>query len=408
MSETFRYAESEELPAIARMVARSFPQRSAAYWEEVLSDGWHGGREALWVAVDDGRPVAACQLLRLRQWWGGVAVPVTGVGAVSVALTHRRRGLAARLCVAGLVAGRDRGDLGSALFPFRTSFYRRLGYGLAGRALQYTIAPGVLPRSEERARVRLADDPAALASVRAVYAAWAAGQNGQLERTERSWRKVLDQEVIVAAYEGEAGPEGYLAVRYRSDLPVEQRYLEVEEAVWTTPFARLGLLGWLGSLGDQWRRVVYRAHPGEGFEEMIGDAHPEPSSGPTWALWYPEAVRLRGPMFRVLDLPGLLSSGRTFGEGDLDLSLEMEDPQLGDAACRVRFSGGRAELVEGDAASASARLHAPVDVLSRILAGDLRPSAAAAHGLARLEGADPRLLDRIFRLDPAPWTFDRF
>jgi predicted acetyltransferase len=39
----------------------------------------------------------------------------------------------------------ERGDLASALYPFRVTFYERLGYGLAGEVLQYQLPPESLP-----------------------------------------------------------------------------------------------------------------------------------------------------------------------------------------------------------------------------------------------------------------------
>src|SRR5690606_5085676 len=132
------------------------------------------------------------------------------------------------------------------LYPFRISFYQKLGYGLAGEALQYRIPPDVLPDSPERLRVELADTDDARAEVRAFYDGWARLQTGQLERTERMWKRLLDETdraLVVYRAEG-AEVQGYALVRYRADLAPQERFLDVEECAWLTPAARRGLYGW--------------------------------------------------------------------------------------------------------------------------------------------------------------------
>src|SRR5688572_17472339 len=163
VSETFRPARPDEIDDVARLTAHSFPapDRDLAYWEDFLTHGAHGGLESLWVAEEGGRLVGSCQLLWLRQWISGVAMPVMGLGAVAIAPTHRKRGLATRMLISGFDHARERGDVATALFPFRAAFYLGLGYGLAGEAHQYQVPPSQLPDDrEERMRVQLVDGEA--------------------------------------------------------------------------------------------------------------------------------------------------------------------------------------------------------------------------------------------------------
>src|SRR5690606_17754127 len=158
------------------------------------------------------------------------------------------------LVTAALRLGRERGDAGSALYPFRTAFYGSLGYGTAGVAHQYQIAPAMLADSAERARVELLEDSAARAGALACYSGWARTQTGQLERSEATWAASLnvpgralfgyrcepgDEAVPGGGAAAAAGElEGYALVTYRSDLPPQSRFLEIEELVWRTSSAR--------------------------------------------------------------------------------------------------------------------------------------------------------------------------
>lgn len=400
---------------MARLQAHSFPSatRGVSWWEDFLVGGPHGGLEALWVGEEGGRLVAACQLLWLRQWIGGVPIRVMGLGSVAIAPTHRRRGVAGRLLTAGFEHARERGDVATALYPFRATYYQELGYGLAGEAHQYQVPPQVLPDApEERRRVQLVSSEADRRAVRGVYEAGARLQTGQLERSERMWNAVWGGDDRAAVlYVGKSGePEGYAVVRYRADLPVTTRFLEVEERIWLSLEAQRGIYAWLSSLGDQWRELVYRAHPEEGFGDRLNEPRLPLLSAPSWGLWFPSATLLRGPMFRLLDVPAALEA-RTAPEGvELTLALTVDDPQVPEnrGPWRVRVEGGhiRVEPHRGGAVDASLSLR--IDTLSRIYIGALQPWQAESGGLAVIDRPEVVPTLDAALLVPRPWMFDRF
>jgi predicted acetyltransferase len=416
VSETFRPARPDEIDDVARLEAHSFPapDRGHEWWEDFLLNGPHGGLEALWVAEERGRLVGACQLHWMRQWISGVPMRVMGLGSVAIAPTHRKRGLATRLLIAGFEHARERGDVASALYPFRASFYESLGYGLAGEAHQYQVPPALLPDDkQERMRVRMVDGEADEAAMRSIYREAAQRlQTGQLERTERNWRQVWRRDDLAAVlYWGESGEaEGYAIVRYRADLPVDRRFIELEERVWLTLPAQRGIYAWLSSLGDQWREVVYRAHPEEGFGDRLSEPRLPLLSAPSWGLWFPSATLLRGPMFRVLDMPEALKLRRLAMDCEMTLVLEVDDEQIPEnrGPWRVHLEGRHIDVERYTGGHTDATLRLPVDTLSRIFIGAIAPWQAVAGGLAVMD--NPAL---VLRLDqamsvPKPWMFDRF
>lgn len=409
MTETFRTARFEEIPALARLAAHSFTGRSPGFLEATIA-GARGGIGSVLVGELEGRPVSLCLMHAFRQWIGGAALPVMGLGLVAVSPDQRRRRAAGRLVAAALERARERGDLGSALYPFRISFYHALGYGLAGEALQYLIAPETIPDSPDRVRVRTAHGEADLRAIRSLYDRWIATQSGQMERGEEAWTRVLaDREPFL--YTGESGePEGYALVRYRADLPVHERFLEVEERAWLNGRARRALLAWLGSLSDQWRLVAYRAHPQEGFGDLLAEPRLPLDAAPGWGLWFPAATQMLGPMFRLLDVERAWSVRAVHPEIAMTVRLEVRDRQVpeNEGPWSIRFENGAVSVERGTLASADCTLRGDVAWISRIFIGAASPSAAAEAGGVEVDRSSALpLLDTALRV-PKPWTFDRF
>ncbi|MBR9988112.1 MAG: GNAT family N-acetyltransferase [Gemmatimonadetes bacterium] len=409
----YRLAATEDIPEAGRLAAHCFPapERTMGWWNDRLREPvFGGGAETLFIGCDSGRIAAACQAHPLRQWIAGEAVPMTGIGTVAISPAYRRQGRAAELMAGALRTGRERGDIASALFPFRVSFYRRLGYGLAGEALQYQIATGSLPDHAERHRVELLDTDAGSDEALALYNQWAATQTGQLERGARLWVQVMEGAGrALVGYRSHRGDlEGYALVIYRTDLPPDQRFLEVDEIVWTTDPARRGLYGWLSSLGDQWQQILLRALPSDRLGDWLLEPRLPRSAAPTWRLWEPSATLMSGPMFRLLDVRAAFEGRRIQQVPTFAFAVEVEDSMFPEncGSWRIALDAGRAIVERTGALDLS--LRTDISTLSRIFIGSLSPTAALRAGLLECDHVELLgVLDTAFTM-PEPCTFDRF
>jgi predicted acetyltransferase len=414
LSPVFRDGEKTDVPAVARLLQHSFPGAypTAAEWEAILVDSPRGGAETLWVGEEGGEIVAACRLYRLQQWVGGVTLPVMGLGAVSISAVARRRGIAHALVASALRRARQRGDVATALYPFRTRFYQKLGYGMAGEALQFTVPPSSLRDHPARERVRLVETDEDRQDVAEVYEDWAANGTGQLLRSDRAWDLVWqDGTRHGALYLNDHGePEGYVVFRYPADRAGAPRAVEVEEIAWLHDEARRGLHAWLGSLSDQWDQVVYRAHPDEGFQEQLTELRHPIQGSSRWHFWFPVATQLQGPMFRLLHLEEAWRS-RTIRRGArfvLRLRVEDEDVPGNSGEWTLDLAGESARISRASRGPADLTLEVGIETLSRIFIGAVTPSAAVVSGAARADRPDRLVeLDLLLRI-PRPWMFDRF
>ncbi|MEV5880560.1 GNAT family N-acetyltransferase [Streptomyces sp. NPDC052101] len=130
---------------------------------------------------------------------GGAVVPAAGVTMVSVAGTHRRRGLLTSMMRRQLDDVRALGEPLAVLMASEPAIYGRFGYGAATFQLDAEIDTSrvrlTLPAGTEDVRVRYAKPADVLAECEAVYAALVPARPGMLARRP-GWERfgLLDPE----------------------------------------------------------------------------------------------------------------------------------------------------------------------------------------------------------------------
>ncbi len=119
-------------------------------------------------------------------YFGGVAVPTSGIAGVTVAAESRGQGALAPLFAALLRAARDRGAVVSGLFPTAPRIYRRFGYEVVTDLDTIELPTHVLGSIPRPAAVRTRRAVAAdFDAIRAVYDAWAVGAERSAEPARR-------------------------------------------------------------------------------------------------------------------------------------------------------------------------------------------------------------------------------
>ncbi|CAN5633056.1 hypothetical protein BH23GEM11_BH23GEM11_10530 [soil metagenome] len=405
---SIRRATEADVQDLAALWALAFPgERSAEERARGLREGgsW-GGIENCWVAASGGRLDGAFRALPLVMHLLGRPVPTLGVAAVAVAPHARRRGLGSHLCRAALRIGRERGDLLAALYPFRTDFYARLGFALAGELHRYRFPPESLPAFPGVELVDAVAHP--LQTLPALYDALLPSAHGLVNRSTKRWEAILEASPIafgiraaeagspgaadrpgdVDLQRGEVGLAGYMLGRLRNLPRGAGREFRVTEFLAADAGSYRAGLGWLSAQRDAWRRVTLDALPGEQLHRML--AHPQlPGTSNARSLWFPSATILRGPMIRILDTRGLLGAL----QADPGTVVELTDREFPE-------NEGRWEVPDGNRGEARRTGEAGPDALdvseasSLLAAGDFPGLGLPRPGFSPLMGLpDFRLLD---------------
>ena len=428
-----RQAEADDIRPLAHLWHDAFPgERTVGERIRMLETGGrYGGLDTVVVAEEPDHGISgAAKIYRMTEYIAGAPMPMMGLAAVAVAPPRRRRGIGARLCTAAIEAAADRGDVISVLYPFRPDYYERLGWGLVGELHEYRFHTEALA-AENGDHVRTADLEHDAGAIAACYARVAEGSNGPIERDRQVWAYRLtgedlgvvpvDADAVWTArteprnrpvvYDDDGTITGYALLRYVQKGSPEEHTLQVRELIAEDANAYRGLLAHIGGQSDQWPRCTHYARPDERFGDFLIDPRPPRYQGAR-SLYFPTARIVRGPMLRVLDVPGALEARRFFaagGEEAATIELTVRDPQRPANAgpWTVRLEHGVAAVEEGEPSSPDATLETDAVSFARIFAGEIRVTDAAARRRARMDG-DVTVLDRAFATRERFWLLDEF
>ncbi len=438
-----RPARTDDIRTIAELWCQAFPSaRTVRDRSRMMETGGpYGGLETVLAGEADGRVVAACKIYRLTQYFTGRPLPMMGLAAVAVDPDQRRRGVGADLCTAALRAARARGDLLSVLYPFRPDYYERLGWGLVGGLHDHRFTTGSLHRYREADKVRVASLATEAQHVMACYHRVAAGSHGPIQRDATAWRyrfagedlavRPLDENALerldrdhrrlVLVYE-DTTIAGYALLRLSRDGEHDGSSLIVRELVAESEAGLRGVLGFLATRSDRWPVARYLARPEERFEDRLVNPT-RVGSRPGPGLLFTTARIKRGPMLRLVDVPGALRARRWFDGPSVAASgarqehaaamlrIEVRDHEIpencGPWAVRIGGGDGAARVEPATDHHADASIVGDPAVMARLFGGDISISDAARLGLCQATGK-LELADRAFATRETFWLPDQF
>jgi hypothetical protein len=328
-------------------------------------EGWRqmiGAREGVTyvAAFEDGEPASVAASSTMRHNARGKVFDAGGVWGVATGPAFRRKGYCRRVIGRVLELGREAGEAFSTLYPFRESFYERLGYvtlPLPRKALFSPAGLAPLLKLELPGQVtfgligdRFQDYCSFLAEMleqthgMAVFARPDVGQAAE----NRSW-------VALAVVDGRI--EG--AMLYALKGEEETKYVfQATRFYYRSAAARYLLLQWIARHIDQAERVEMWLAPDEQPETWLAD------------MGVKVETALRAPMGRVLDVGRL--SGAQVGRGAF--AATVSDPLCPWNARTWRFAS------DGGALSVT-----PVGESTRAEAADGEPACSLSiQGLAAL------------------------
>lgn len=385
------------------------PERIAVAGSYPLDQGW--------VVEDGGTVRGALRVQKLRQFFGGRAVPCAAVSSVKVAAEARGRGYGGALLARVLEALREEGVAVASLFPVHGGVYRRYGWEFAFAHLRRALPIGELawrPPPDAGEVIVSPFEDGDLEAVAAFYRTRAAGENGLFDRDEAWW-----EERLLAPRHGRSPYRyvarsggrvcGYLLYTHEPAAGVLPYGFDLDcrDLYWDGPEALTALLGFVRGHAGMGQRLLWPGPPAEPIEQVLTGLAPT-------------VTRRMAGMFRLVDVGAALAA-RGYPEGvETELRLCVEDDVLPANAgpIAVRIADGRARVSgaahhgtpPGPAHRAVTRSAPRVDVrvLAALYTGHLHADTAARAGLLPGVDADTRRALRDAFAGPTPWMAEFF
>jgi predicted acetyltransferase len=343
------------------------------------------------VVERDGMAVGTATALHLTMHVRGAAIPCHGVAYVGAIRTERRKaavggvkepGVATVVMEETIRRGRERGDVVTALMPFRASYYEHFGYGLVERQLYWNIPTSVLPSGDAGRWVHYEEGhlPGLMALRREMMGA---GQC-DIERTEGRWKSVMKKGEggwTFVELDGDGRPAAWLQLGAMSEVPGGRPHVgRVGDWGCRGPGEGMArVLRFLGSLKDQYTRVLIDGPSDWQINRLLKE-----TQVPHREVVHPTATAtmITRMQMRVLDHKRYLEAigwpGGTKGEA----VVLVKECEGGESRFAVRVEGGRAEVRP----SVATPTFVTTDVTyASVVSGELSATEAVRMGLAEGE-----------------------
>lgn len=392
MTAVLRRATDQDLPGIITLDSRAFGVQHTDVDIELFRPLFEPDRFLLACDPDDGRILGSTGDFPFDVTLpGGPAVAVPGVTWVSVAATHRRRGILRALMTEQHRGFVDRGYPLALLTASEGGIYGRFGYGPATTHRRVEIDRRFATfraGAPDPGGVREVDATQARRHAEQVHRRWCAATAGALSRCPGWWDGLFaDPEHLRGGGSPLfhlVHPDGWAAYRIDRD---EDR-CRVQELFTATEDGHVAL--WRVLLGlDLVRTVTTRACPlDDPLPFLLADPRQVRTTGLPDGMWA-----------RVLDVPAVLAARRYAVE--VEVVVEVHDEFLGRGG-RFRLHGGPDGAT---CAPADTAPDAEIDVaaLGALLLGGHRALTLARAGLLAADKPGTlRRLDAAFAGERAP------
>ncbi len=407
MSTQSRWVGKESAEAIADVRLRCYgytPADRARFVEKTPLDRFGDGDVLL---LEDGdTTVGTATSLSLKIGVRGGVVPCQGVAWVGTVRSHRRRkidglGVATTVMKAIVAKARERGEVASALMPFRSSFYEHFGYGTVERQNVWTVPLSILPTSDSlRFHEAAPADFPAMAGCRSRQVA--AGQcdvdggDGSIEGWMRYWEPLgftfVDQPVA-------GGPiTGFVNVH--EVIEGDRAIADVEEPAHDSPDALIRILSFLGTLKDQYSFARLRLPVDLPLNWLLKERQVSHRRIDHAAAQYFGINRMQ---LRVLDHAKFIEAMHLPPGPGGKVVISVQESEGHESRFAIDFSAGRASV---SPSQASPQVVVKDYVWSAVVTGMVPATQAHRFGLLSAT-SDPALLDR-FSTGPAGFSWDYF
>lgn len=341
----------------------------------------------------------------------GVSLLAGGVGMVAVDMLHKKEKVAKDLVDSYLRHYVDKGAAMALLYPFRTDFYKKMGFGMGTKMSKYRIPPGNFPKGAGKTHLFFAkpDDSGEIA---ACYQRFMRTINGLIERSREEFSRMVEHpDHRTVCFRKDGMVLGYMVYTFKNvnEENMMQNDLIIKEWVYETPEALQEMCSFLHSQSDQINRVVFHTQD-EYFHFLFDDPRNE-----TYRVlphvYLESNTQGVGVMYRILSVKRFFQqvAHHSFGGQSLTLTLRVRDTFLMEnhGSLTIRFEEGYPAIA--DDAAGDVVMEVDIAELSSLVMGAITLKGLLKHGLVTLSDmAYANQLHQLFLTPEKPMCMTAF
>ena len=360
---------------------------------------------------ENGVLIATMKLILFSMNFFGRMQPACGLMALEVHPLHKKKGAALFMVQYFEAYARQNGALLTLLLPFQIDFYRRMGYGFAGKLYEYHLPTAALPKPDAEARKHLRlMQPEDFDEALACHSCFAAKNHGMVEKFEEEVRGARDDiQVRRIGYYADGQLKGYAAYRFESDSDSNSNYtqnrLSVEELVYEDGAVLRALLGALKLQEDLAQTVILRTGE-EDFHHLLDDPQDISKNYIDYGFLQTNVSAI-GTMFKLVDGETFVekTAYRPFPSGELTAVFRYRDEMTGcEKQLRIAFAAGRWAAATAADSAADVTVTCRQGDLASLLMGSCELEAMLRLGAASADNdAKARELARLLHYGQKPW-----
>jgi predicted acetyltransferase len=353
-------------------------------------------------AIDNGKVVATFNAYPIELTVPGNVIPLSGVSQVTVAPTHRRRGILTKLMTSHFEEARERGDLMAGLWASEGHIYPRYGYGVAS----YHQAARILKpfakmnlQSSPDVSIEMVNTAQARDVLPGIYDRARPRIPGMLSRTANWW----EFRILADPPQGRQGatpfrhavlsragqPEAYAIYYHRLPNGYGSLELHLVEIIAVNDQAELALWEYLLNI-DLTVLISYWNQPVDSI------VIPRTIEARRWELSKQDSLWLR-----PVDLPGSLAARRYSSSGQL--AIECQDDQCPWNTGRFLLSVDESGVAACQPTTQDAQLRVTPREIGALYLGGVSAYELWRSGLLHGDEKSVIAADRLFRWHRQPW-----
>ncbi|MCG8570073.1 MAG: GNAT family N-acetyltransferase [Spirochaetes bacterium] len=303
--------------------------------------------------------------------WGKL-VKMAGIGNVTSSPEGRNQGFISDLFSAAFQYMKENKFAISILYPFKYTFYERLGYGNIGGKTQYQFTPHDLDSFSTTGKLKPNDgSPEMIDHIAEIDETWIKNYTfgilplkKSIERNQQ-FLKIFDQNLYLA-YNENHQPIGYIYYHLNRSQSFSSK-LEITRMAWKTPDGFLSLLKFIKSHRDQCSQVEWNTSPAIPFSCFMKEKRPMIQINNNW-------------MARPLNLREILELKLQNNNNKGKIVFSVQDPQIFENSGTYTIENGKVIKVPFKDINVI-----PFSLFSSLLFGYLSLDEALTHGLIKGE-----------------------